>query len=202
MTKHHLFLAPLLLVFLALTGCSFVTSGDVQQNYVLPVPTLEVKRTTLPLHLKVMPVEVASGLDTTRIALIENDVQINYFADSRWAEPLPQMLQFLWIQALRQSGLATSVSGDTEGTKADRLIHITASAFNAVRKDEEGMFIRIHYEAKVTSPLTHAVLSVEDSAVEQILPSSSMESVMQTFNSANAQAMHNLLKKLSSAEKK
>jgi ABC-type uncharacterized transport system auxiliary subunit len=191
------FSASLLLASLALSGCALTSGGDIQQTYVLPVPALDASKPTLALHLKVMPVDVASGLDTTRIALIENNVQINYLADSRWAEPLPQMLQFLWMQALSQSGLAASVSSDTDGTKADRLIYITATAFNAYRTTNNDIAVRIRYQAKIVTPLTHIVSSVEESTIEETAPSANMASVMQTFNEANTLATSKLLQKLS-----
>lgn len=196
MKNLRFFPATLFFACLVLTGCSFASDADVQQNYVLPVPVFKAGKLSSPMHLEVLPVDVASGLDTTRIVLIDKGVQVNYLADSRWAEPLPQMLQFLWIQSLRQSGLASSVSSDTDGEKADRLIHITASAFNAVRNDDGSILVRVQYQVKIISPLTHVVLSSEDSSVAQTVRSLSMENVMETFKTANAQAMNDLSKKL------
>ena len=198
MKNPRFLLMPVLFVSLAVAGCAFVPSGEVQQNYVLPVPSFEVNKQALPLHLKVLPVEVASGLDTARIVMIEKGVQVNYLADSRWAEPLPQLLQFLWIQSLRQSGSASSVSSDTDAEKADRLIHITASAFNAVRNDDGSIVVRVQFQVKIMLPVTYVVLSVEDISVEQAALSSNMESVMVAFRSANEQAMEGLSKKLAS----
>lgn len=201
MNAFRLFLASLPLALLALNGCAF-GGGDIQQNYVLPVPTIETSGKPLPLNMQVMPVEVATGLDTTRIALIENDVQMNYLADSRWAEPLPQMLQDLWAEALKQSRLTASVSSDETGAKADRLIHIKANAFNAVRNANGDIVVHIDYEAKVLAPLTRAVLSVEEVNIEQKAPSPGQDSVMRTFNTANATAMRKLMQKLSIGIKK
>ena len=77
MKTPRLISASLLLASLALSGCALTSGGDIQQTYVLPVPALDASKPMLALHLKVMPIDVASGLDTTRIALIENNVQIN-----------------------------------------------------------------------------------------------------------------------------
>jgi ABC-type uncharacterized transport system auxiliary subunit len=145
-----------------------------------------------------MPVDVGTGLDTTRIAFIDNDVQMNYLVDSRWVQPLPDMLQLLWIQALKQSGLGVSVGSDTDGELADHVIHITASTFNAFRNHDGSIVVRVHYEVVVTAPLTRKVLSVDDSASEQTISAStpSPEELVNAFNKANIQAMNDLAKKL------
>jgi len=193
-----LFSRSLILPFFlcALTSCALMGEGD-QQNYVLRAPVVEVSALNpLPLHLKIMPVEVAPGLDSTRISLIEHDVQLNYLADARWVEGLPQMLQFLWGEAFKQSHIVTSVSSDNAGAKADRLINITANAFNAVRGADQEIHIHIAYEAKIIAPLSHVVLAVESVSIEEKAASPALEDVMQTFNKTNAAAMQQLLAKV------
>ncbi len=196
MRMHLSFFTPALVSFLALAGCSAFTDANPQQNYVLSAPDIQANGPLLPLHLQVVPVDVGPGLDTTRIAFIDNDVQMNYVADSRWAQPLPDMLQLLWIQTLKQSGLGASVGSDTDGEQTDRIIHITASAFNAVRNHDGSIIVRVHYEAVVTAPLTRKVLSVENSDYEQTTSSPSTEELINAFNKANIQAMDDLLAKL------
>ena len=196
MRAYRLLLTPMLLLLLATTGCSAFGDKNIEQNYVLSVPDLHISTPSLPLHLQVMPVDVGPGLDTTRIAFVDNDVQMNYMADSKWAQPLPEMLQSLWIQALKESGIGATVSNDTDAEHADRVIHITADAFNAVRSNGGAINIRIHYEAIVTAPLTHKVLYVEDSFSEQSISAVSKADVMKGFNKANMQAMGDLIKKI------
>ena len=196
MRMHLSFLAPTLVTFLALTGCSAFPDTNVTQNYILSVPDIQANRPSLPLHLQVMPVDVGPGLDTTRIAFIDNDVQMNYIADSRWAAPLPEMLKSLWIQTLKQSGIASSVGSDTDGERADCVIHITANNFNAIRNHDGTIIVRVHYEAVVTAPLTRKVLSVEDSDYEQTASATSTEELINVFNKANIQAMDDLVGKL------
>ncbi len=196
MRMHTLFITSAFFACLAVTGCSAFTDTNIQQNYVLSVPDSQTSLPPLPLHLQVMPVDVGSGLDTTRIAFIDNDVQMNYMADSRWAQPLPGMLQLLWIQTLKQSGLGTSVGSDTDGEQADRIIHITASAFNAVRNHDGSIIVRVHYEAVVTAPLTRKFLSAENSDYQQTTSAKSTEELINAFNKANMQAMDDLVKKL------
>ena len=198
MRIHRFLFTPALVFFLALAGCSVFTDANPQQNYILSAPEIQTNEPPLPLHLQVMPVDVGSGLDTTRIAFIDNEVQMNYVADSRWAQPLPDMLKLLWIQALKQSGLGVSVGSDTDGERADHVIHITASTFNAIRNLDGSIVVRVHYEVVVTELLTHKVLSVDDSVSERAILASapSTEELVKAFNKANIQAMTNLVNKL------
>jgi ABC-type uncharacterized transport system auxiliary subunit len=198
MRIHRFLFTTTLVSFLALGGCSVFTDAPPLQNYILLAPEIQTNEPPLLLHLQVMPVDVGTGLDTTRIAFIDNDVQMNYLVDSRWAQPLPDMLQLLWIQALKQSGLGVSVGSDTDGELADHVIHITASTFNAFRNHDGSIVVRVHYEVVVTAPLTRKVLSVDDSASEQTISAStpSPEELVNAFNKANIQAMNDLAKKL------
>ncbi len=186
----------LVLLFLIVTSCT-LGPGETVQRYVLPVPTVDVHRAPLSLNLQVIPVEVSTGLDTARIAIIENDLQMNYLAGSAWAEPLPQMLQSLWIDALTRSRLATSVNSDSSGAKADRLIHIIAKEFHAVREDNGEVIVRVDYVVQVMEPLSNAVSAVMQARVEKKAPSSHMDSVMRTFERANAAAMTEVIQKIS-----
>ena len=193
MSTVTLRIISVLLGFVTLAGCSVLPDMSIQQNYILSVPDLRTKQPPLPLHLRVMSVDVAPGLDTSRIAFVDNDVQMNYMADSRWAQPLPEMIQSLWIQTLRQSGLTTSVGSDLDGEKADRIIHITASAFNAVHNHDGSISVHVHYQSTITAPVTHKVLSVEESSFEQPTMAHNTDDLISAFNKANAGAIGDLV---------
>lgn len=193
MTKKNLLAAASLL--LLLTGCSF-SKGETQQNYVLEAPLISEQLQGKQIDVVVMPVEVASGLDTARVAFIEDKVRMNYLAGAKWAEPLPQMLQYVWIDALRKNHVVSSASSNSAGIKPDRAIVISANAFQAEKKDDGHFVIHIAYEAKETSALSHTVLAVAETTVYLPVAGTNQTDVMDAFNAANQEAIHNLLVKL------
>jgi len=183
-----------LLLPLVLFGCAF-GSGETVQRYVLPAPQVEASKAPLPLNVQVLPVDVAAGLDTARIAVLESGARMNYLEGARWAEPLPDMLQDMWIDALRKSRLARSASNDFSAIKADRILHITANAFQAERENGD-MNVTVDYAVKVIAPDTHAVLAVEELRLFKRAPASDTDSLMRTFVEVNADAMRGLIQKL------
>ncbi len=179
---------------LALWGCA-LGEGDVVQRYVLPTPPVVLKNAPRPLKLQVRAVDVAAGLDTSRIALIKNDTRMNYLEGARWAESLPEMLQGIWIDILRKSRLTASVSNDFSTVKPDRVLHITANAFHVIKEGGD-MSVRIEYAAELSAPGANDVFASEDITVIKKAPAQDIDSLMHVFQAANAEAMNGLILKL------
>ncbi len=187
-------LTLLVILSLVVSGCA-LGSGEVVQRYVLSAPQGEAAKASLPINVQVLPVDVAPGLDTARIAVFEGGARLNYLEGSRWADPLPDMLQGVWIDALTKSRLTISASNDFSAVKADRILHITVNAFQAIRENGD-MNVTVDYAIKVIAPDTHAVLAVQEVRLFRKAPASDTESLIKTFVEVNADAMRLLIHKL------
>jgi cholesterol transport system auxiliary component len=117
---------------LLLAGCSGGLHRDVPptQHYVLraagePRPpagqeTLRIGRTT-----------TAPGLDTDRIVLVQPGRRMDYYAASRWAAPLPEVVEALAAETLRNTGAWLSVHDSRGAFPSDYFLQISVLRFEA-----------------------------------------------------------------------
>jgi cholesterol transport system auxiliary component len=76
--------------------------------------------------------EAAAALNTPRIALTQPDNRLDYFADSRWAAPLPQVLGALVVESLIASKTFSVVAGaDPSPGHGDFQLLLTVRHFEA-----------------------------------------------------------------------
>jgi ABC-type uncharacterized transport system auxiliary subunit len=66
----------------------------------------------------------APGLDTDGIALQRDGQRLDYYAASRWAAPLPEIVQSQAIEALRASGKFRSVQPEGAAFAADLVLQL------------------------------------------------------------------------------
>lgn len=84
--------------------------------------------------LLVSPVESAAGFDTRRMAYLERDYRLDYFADHAWVDSPAAMLGPLLVQVLSGSGAFAAVTGETRGIAADlRLDTVVESLYQDFR---------------------------------------------------------------------
>lgn len=59
------------------------------------------------------------GLNTARIALRPNHLEVKYFADARWTERAPKMVQTLLVESFENTGRIVSVGRQVIGLRSD-----------------------------------------------------------------------------------
>jgi len=117
-------MVPVMLCAAALAGCGGLKSSrPAEQVYVLrAAPALVATPAAQPVAgvLRVPRPVAQPGLDSSRIALTRAGNELDYFADSRWGEPLPKVLAAFAVESVAHGGhfetvvdaAATSVLGD------------------------------------------------------------------------------------------
>ena len=96
-------------------------SGPAPQLFTLTAPHPASVEATAA---KGPPIEVAefsapAALDTTRIAQQSTPNEIAYYADARWADRAPRMIQMLMVETLENSGRFNAVSPQGAGLRVD-----------------------------------------------------------------------------------
>lgn len=61
----------------------------------------------------------AGGLDTHRIAIYTNPYEVKYYAEARWAERAPRMVQTLLVESFENTGKIVSVGRQAVGLRSD-----------------------------------------------------------------------------------
>lgn len=76
-----------------------------------------------------------AGLDSDRIAILRPPAGLDYYADSAWADALPQMVQQALLEAFETSGRIAAVSRDSDAAQADLVLAVDVRDFE-VRYDQ------------------------------------------------------------------
>lgn len=61
----------------------------------------------------------AGGLDTHRISIMTNPYEVKYYAEARWAERAPRMVQTLLVESFENTGKIVSVGRQSVGLRSD-----------------------------------------------------------------------------------
>ena len=138
-----------LLLVAALSACtgSLLESKVAEpQVYVLHnggVPTASV---AYPIQLSIALPSAAPGLDTTRIAVLRNGNQLDYYYGARWGGTAPQVLQTFLVSYLQRSQGFKSVVSEDARIDADYLLDVQLQDFQA------------EYADAATAPTIHVAL--------------------------------------------
>jgi cholesterol transport system auxiliary component len=127
--------APLLALAL-LAGCSglFESEMPAPQAYMLRLPTPQAGASNASAPLGVIQLlrpEADPGLASERIALLRNDRRFDYYAASRWAGPLPDVLAALAAESLRGSQAFAAVLDDGAPFAPEYTLRIAIRRFEA-----------------------------------------------------------------------
>ena len=120
---------------LALTGCAGGLHSDTKaaQVYVLRTGASPAADTgsgnRASIHVaRPLP---GPGLDDEHIVLVQPDHRMSYFVASRWPAPLPEVVEALAVQTLRDSGAWSAVQGSSSSFPADYILQIAIRRFEA-----------------------------------------------------------------------
>lgn len=73
----------------------------------------------------------AGGLDSSRIAMRPAPTELKYFADARWAERAPRMVQTLIVESFENTGKIVSVGRQAIGLRSDFSLKTELREFQA-----------------------------------------------------------------------
>lgn len=118
---------------LALAGCGgLIGPPDAGQIYVMPVPPpLPAGGPKAGFALAVMQPNAGSGLDTDRIALIQADATMDYYAAAQYPDTVPALVQQALIAAFQASGRIDQVAPEQDALHADYDLFVTVAHFEA-----------------------------------------------------------------------
>jgi cholesterol transport system auxiliary component len=76
----------------------------------------------------------AGGLDSHKIAIYTNPYEVKYYAEARWAERAPRMVQTLLVESFENTGKIVSVGRQSVGLRSDFNLKSELREFQAVLK--------------------------------------------------------------------
>lgn len=151
-----------------LPGCAGIPlTGAPNTLYTLtPKSTFDPDLPTVPWQLLVELPVAAAGLDTTRIALTENYLQLDYYAQASWTERAPIMVQTLIVESFENSGRIISIGRETFGLRSDFVLKSELREFQADYLD--GRRVRVRINAKLVRNPQRAIIA--SGSFERVVP--------------------------------
>ncbi len=181
-------LAFALLSALWLGGCvRFPSLGEAPRFYEL-APNLaarSVPRQPVVWQLAVDEPTAPAALDTDRIALRPNPLQIEYYGHARWADPVPKMVQRLLIKGFEQSGRIVGVGAAGMGLRADYELHSELWNFTAnYRGGSRSPTVRVRLVVKIMREADGTIIAMRSFAANVPAASDTMGGVTEAFDRA------------------
>lgn len=191
------------IAFMLLTGCGSVLKSDApaEQIYLLHAAQPgTAPATPLAATIRVLRPAPQPGLDTSRIALTRPGNRLDYFAGSRWAGTLSDVLGGLLTQQMRASGAFAGVDGDRGGFGPDYILGVTVRHFEAEYRDEDSPpMARVTFECTLTSRGTRETLANFDADVSVPASANRLASVVAALEQAAQQAMSEVVARSAAA---
>ena len=117
-----------------LAGCALKLpgSGAPPRIFVLsPKSTFDENLPVVDWQLLIDSPIAAAGLNSSRIALRQSQIELQYFANSAWTDAAPKMVQRLLIESFENSKKIVSVGRQAVGLRADFILATELREFQA-----------------------------------------------------------------------
>jgi len=135
----------------------------------------------------------APGLDTDGIALQRDGQRLDYYAASRWAAPLPEIVQSQAIEALRASGKFRSVQPEGAAFAADLVLQLEIRRCQAEYAGADGPpTVHVQLLATLGRRADRGVLATVSAAGTAPASENRMQSVVAAFQAALGTALREL----------
>ena len=136
----------------------------------------------------------SGGLDSNRIALHPHSTRLTFFANARWAERAPKMLQTLLVESFENTNKIVAVGRQSIGLRSDYTLKTEVREFQVEHDSQARTYvIRVRVNAKLVQQPKRVIVGSHsfEHAVE-IGDDSDMDSIVIAFD----QAAGKVLKKL------
>jgi cholesterol transport system auxiliary component len=172
---------------LILGGCSLPNfgSGPPPDLYVLsPKSTFSNDIPQVDWQLVVDEPSTAKGIDTDRIAIAPQPLEVKYFGGSRWADRAPRMMQQLLIQSFENTKKIVSVGRQSLGLRSDFVMKTELREFQAEKTEDGGTVVRVRLNVKLLRPAIGQIVASESFESVKPAKSEAVPDIVQAFDDA------------------
>lgn len=172
----------------ALAGCSnIIGPPDAPPIYLLKAqlpPAQPGPRVSW--QLTVDQPDAPDALDTMRIALVQSNLQMDYYANSRWPDRLPDIVQGALIEGFDSSN-RVSAARDSDGLKSDYVLATDVTDFQARYDVQDGIpTIVVRINARLIGSRSRIVIQSKAFRAEVPATANSVPAAVEAFDQALA----------------
>ena len=183
-------------LFAALAGCANLPGlGPPSDIYDLtPKSTFQADLPKVAWQLVIEEPQAPGALDTTRIALKPNPLEVKYFAESRWAERAPKMVQSLMVVSFENSGKIVAVGRQAVGLRADYVLRSELRQFQAEYNGTDKLpTIRVRLNVKLIREPREEIIASKTFEERMAVTADGIQPVVTAFDEALNKVMRHVV---------
>jgi cholesterol transport system auxiliary component len=178
----------------ALAACAVLSSPPTRNLYqVTPATGFPAGLPHLTVQLRVDTPTAAPGLDTNRIALSHTPVSLDYFADSIWADRVPEMVRTALVETFENSGAVDAVGSGAFGLNADFELKPEVREFTAIYDSAAGAngppTVAVTLALKLIKMPERTIAAQTLLTDRQVAAANEIQAIVVAFNTALGKAM-------------
>jgi cholesterol transport system auxiliary component len=135
-----------------------------------------------------------SGLATPNIALTHDPIQLQYYADAKWAERAPQMVQTLIVESFENSGKIIAVGRQAIGLRSDFNLKSDLREFQAEYRQGSGAPIaHVRINAKLIKQPRRQIIASQAFEANVEAASGSMGDIVRAFDESLGKVLRRIV---------
>ena len=193
--RRLLRLAALTLPAAALAACGDLIPGSTSPPSLYrltPKSTFADDLPTVDWQLTLAQPDADAALDTTRIALLRDATQIEYYAKSGWTDRAPSMVHTLMLESFENSKKIVAVGRRAVGLRADFELRTELREFQAEYKGGQ-ITANVAINAKLIRAAERAIVGQQSFAVETPVAADDLPMIVQAFDDALGSVLKQLV---------
>ena len=186
----------LIILIVTLASCSIGKKKETKIYTIKPAYSTILEqscKTKFHPTLQIIEPEVASGLESRRIAILQANNRMNYYKSVRWAAPVSEMLQTSLLDAFEKTPAFASVATDLDEITPELILITDIRDFQVNLKDAPSVHIRL--VSKLIDTKTHKIIvtiPVEKTLIPEIYK---MEQLVISFDKAAANSISDIVER-------
>ena len=180
----------------ALGGCTQLVPGQrppPQFFRLSPKSTFDPELAPVEWQLILEPPIANAALDTVRIALMRQPMEVEYYARANWTDQAPQMVQTLMIESFENSRRIVSVGRESLGLRADFVLKSELREFQAEYFEEGPPSAHVGLNVKLVRMPRREIVASESFDVTWQAESDTLPAVVRAFDEALGDALRDLV---------
>lgn len=186
-----------ILIGLLAAGCADVIPGrgPLPNLYNLsPKNTFAADLPMVKWQLAVEEPIASGGLDTQQIALAKHPLETEYFAEVRWTERAPLMVQTLMVESFENSGRIVAVGRQALSIRADYELKTDLREFQAEYFDgAKTPVAHVRLNAKLVKHPRREIIASRTFESKELAASNEMRAIVAAFDDALGKVLRRLV---------
>lgn len=195
-SRRRLLAGSGMLLPVAIAGCGILpTPRPPSQLYRLsPKSTFDADVPAVGWQLGIEPPLAPSGLNSAQIAVMRNELTMDYYAGALWVDTAPAMVHRLLIESFENSGRIVGVGRSGAGLRSDYELRVELREFQAEYLDSASVpSIRVRINCKLIKKPQRIILASEAFESFKGAPDNRIESIVKTFDLALGSVMKKIV---------